>query len=131
MEPLSDDEFLPDPVRNDDLPKVATENDLEMKNPYIQAQFDALGSKDKMKLVEAVAQVESERIEKAETASNVMRSKSPAPIVVETPTIEMTQDTMAILKVEEPPTNTDKDGDNDKSDDAEKNEGGVKKVAFS
>jgi hypothetical protein len=60
-----------------------------------------------------------------------MPSKSPAPIVVETPTIEMTQDTMAILKVEEPPTNTDEDGDNDKSDDAEKNEGGVKKVAFS
>jgi DNA-directed RNA polymerase II subunit RPB2 len=125
MEPLSDDEFLPDPVSNDDLPNVATENELEMKNPYIQAQFDALGSKDKMKLVEAVAQVESERVAKvAETAS-----AAPAPIIVNTPTVQMTQDTMGILKVEEPPTKAD---DDDENSDEEKSGGGVKKVvAFS
>ena len=126
MVPLSDDEFLPEPVSNDDLPKVATKNELEMKNPYIQAQFDALGSKDKMKLVEAVAQVESERVEKVSAAT---ASAVPVPIVVNTPTIQMTQDTMGILKVDEPPTKSD-DDDDEKSDD-EKSGGGVKKVAFS
>jgi DNA-directed RNA polymerase II subunit RPB2 len=127
MEPLSDDEFLSEPVSNDDLPKVATENELEMKNPYIQAQFDALGTKDKMKLVEAVAQVESERVEKVSAA---MAAPAPQPIVVNTPTVQMTQDTMGILKVDEPPTETG--DDDDKSDDAEKSGGGVKKVvAFS
>jgi len=128
--PLSDEEFLSEAVSNEDLPKVATENQLKMKNPYIQAQFDALNTKDKMKLASAVAQVESERIDKAETASNAMPPTSPAPIVVETPTIEMTQDNMAILKVDEP-TNTDEDGDDEKIGDEEKSEGGVKKVAFS
>ena len=131
MVPLSDDEFLPEPVSNDDLPKVATENELEMKNPYIQAQFDALGSKDKMKLVEAVAQVESERVAKVEEAASAAASAVPAPIVVNTPTVQMTQDTMGILKVDEPPAKSDDDGDDEKSDD-EKSGGGVKKVvAFS
>jgi hypothetical protein len=129
MVPLSDDEFLPEPVSNDDLPKVATKNELEMKNPYIQAQFDALGSKDKMKLVEAVAQVESERVVKAAETASAAASAVPAPIVVNTPTVQMTQDTMGILKVEEPPVKPD--GDDEKSDD-EKSGGGVKKVvAFS
>jgi len=126
---LSDDEFLAEPVSNDDLPKVATENELEMKNPYIQAQFDALGSKDKMKLVEAVAQVESERVAKVAETASAAASAAPAPIIVNTPTVQMTQDTMGILKVEEPPDNAD--GDEEKSDE-EKSGGGVKKVvAFS
>jgi DNA-directed RNA polymerase II subunit RPB2 len=128
MEPLSDDEFLSEPVSNDDLPKVATENELEMKNPYIQAQFDALGSKDKMKLVEAVAQVESERVAKAVDTASTAASAVPAPIIVNTPTVQMTQDTMGILKVDEPPVKPD--DDDEKSDD-EKSGGSVKKVAFS
>ena len=129
--PLSDDEFLPEPVSNDDLPKVATENQLEMKNPYIQSQFDALNAKDKMKLVEAVAQVESERVEKASSESNISPQVSSTPIVINTPTVEMTQDNMDILKVEDPPAKTEEDGD-DKSEESEtKGEGGVKKVAFS
>jgi hypothetical protein len=129
MEPLYDDEFLAEPVSNDDLPKVATENELEMKNPYIQAQFDALGSKDKMKLVEAVAQVESERVAKVAETASTAASAVPAPIIVNTPTVQMTQDTMGILKVEEPPAKAD--GDEEKSDE-EKSGGGVKKVvAFS
>jgi hypothetical protein len=127
MEPLYDDEFLAEPVSNDDLPKVATENELEMKNPYIQAQFDALGTKDKMKLVEAVAQVESERVAKVAETASTAASAVPAPIVVNTPTVQMTQDTMGILKVDEPPVKPD---DDEKSDD-EKSGGGVKKVAFS
>jgi hypothetical protein len=128
MEPLYDDEFLSEPVSNDDLPKVATENELEMKNPYIQAQFDALGSKDKMKLVEAVAQVESERVAKAVDTASTAASAVPAPIIVNTPTVQMTQDTMGILKVDEPPVKPD--DDDEKSDD-EKSGGSVKKVAFS
>jgi hypothetical protein len=38
---------------------------------------------------------------------------------------------MAILKVDEPPTKSDEDGDDEKSGDEEKSGGGVKKVAFS
>ena len=129
FDPLSDEEFLSEPVSNEDIPKVASENQLEMKNPYIQSQFDALNTKDKMKLANAVAQVESERIEKAETVSNAMPTTASAPIIVETPTIEMTQDNMSILKVDEPTPNTE-DEDADKSDNEEKSSGVVKKVAF-
>jgi hypothetical protein len=52
----------------------------------------------------------------------------PAPIIVNTPTVQMTQDTMGILKVDEPPVKPD--DDDEKSDD-EKSGGSVKKVAFS
>ena len=120
----ANEDFMSEPVSNDELPKVATENQLEMKNPYIQSQFDALNAKDKMKLVEAVAQVESERVA---TASSASKTEPPAPIVINTPTIEMTQDKMDILKVEDPPVETD-DADDDKSNDDEKSGGGVKKV---
>ena len=131
FDPLSDEEFLSEPVSNEDIPKVANENQLEMKNPYIQSQFDALNTKDKMKLASAVAQVESERMDKSETVSNATPSSAPAPIVVETPTMEMTQDNISILKVEEPVTKTeDDDDDADKSDNEEKSSGVVKKVSF-
>jgi len=126
---LEEDAFLSDPVSNEDIPKVATSNELEMKNPYIQAQFDTLNSKDKMKLVQAVAQVESERVEKAETDAS---APAPAPMVIQTPTVEMTQDTMGILKVDEPPSDSNEDGDDEKSDTDDKSSGSVKKVvAFS
>ena len=129
--PLSDDEYLSEPVSNDDIPKVASENQLEMKNPYIQSQFDALNTKDKMKLANAVAQVESERFDKAETVSNTMPSSAPTPIVVETPTMEMTQDNMSILKVEEPVINKEEeDDDEEKSENEEKSSEVVKKVSF-
>ena len=128
---LEEDAFLSDPVSNEDIPKVASSNELEMKNPYIQAQFDALNSKDKMKLVQAVAQVESERVEKETEKSDAAMSASssaPAPMVIQTPTVEMTQDTMGILKVDEPPADTNSDDDDDKNESEEKSGGSVKKV---
>jgi len=129
---LEEDAFLSDPVSNEDIPKVASSNELEMKNPYIQSQFDALNSKDKMKLVQAVAQVESERVEKETASSDAAMSASssaPSPMVIHTPTVEMTQDTMGILKVDEPPADTNSDDDDDDKNDSENKSGGsVKKV---
>jgi DNA-directed RNA polymerase II subunit RPB2 len=111
-------EYMAEPVSNSNVPDLTAHSDLDIKNPYIQEQFDALGSQDKMKLMHAVAQVESEKSEKSEKSAQEQQSQpsttsaqqNPPSIIINTPTVQMTQDTLGILKI---PTPDETEGDND------------------
>ena len=126
-------EYMAEPVSNSDVPDLAAHSDLDIKNPYIQAQFDALGSQDKMKLMHAVAQVESEKSEKSaqeqqSQPSTTSVQQNPPSIIINTPTVQMTQDTLGILKI---PTPDETEGDNDdkgEDGDASEDSSSAKKV---
>ena len=148
---LTEDDFLmTDPVSNPNIPDIpnlntmpssmasgeeVTSDDLDIKNPYIQGQFDALGAKDKLRLMHAVAQVEGETAQsQAQAQAQAPVQVQPQSIVINTPTVQMTQDTMGILKVAEPEPSSgdgnDDDGDAAADNSSSRNNTNAKSVSF-
>ena len=122
-----------------------TDTPSKIKDPNVQAQFDALPEKDKLKLMKAVSMMESEEEVSRRKEEAATRDRQENLLKISTDRLENTKlegekqldqstdkDPVSILKIDTSEKDGE-DGDDEKDDssNSENKSGGSKKIAFS
>ena len=150
---LEEDEYVNEPVENKEVPDVSKftltgdedvipqvekkdNEDINIKDPHIQSQFDALPEKDKLKLMKVVANMESEEEKEIRKQERDEKEKQESLMRISTASIDATKqemdnttksDPVSILKVDEEKKEDEEKEDNDESNSSG---GGLKKISF-
>jgi hypothetical protein len=147
-----------DPVENKDIPDISqfelqgvsdsipqvdpNQKQFQIKNKDIAATFDSLTPEDQEKLMKVASIMETkEEVEKRKQESNelendknVVISISTQPMKESESSLPMTEEqkgkTLSILKVDEPKTDDEKEGDDSNDTNEKDGVGGTKKISF-
>ena len=148
---LDDEEYVSEAVENKEVPDVskfkldtekdqvpqveAGEENVMIKDPNIQSQFDALPEKDKMKLMKVVASIESEEEQEKRKQERDEQKRQETLINISTASIDATKNEMnnkvndnspvSILKIDKDDNDESNEGDENKE---ESSGGGMKKT---